>query len=92
MTAPSLGSWPRAQCPRCSRDVAVDPRPSPPHLARHDDPVEKRLAGWPLLSCSGSLRAAPTLAGDLQLTLDIPAPALRGEVQEALFPASSTRP
>ncbi|MFJ9615349.1 hypothetical protein [Streptomyces noursei] len=53
-------------------------------FARHDSLGEKPLVGWPLLSCSGSLKDAPLGHGAEQTVLFVePEPAAL--VQPVLF-------
>ncbi|RMI44446.1 hypothetical protein EBN88_05445 [Streptomyces triticirhizae] len=74
--------WPRRTCPVCARAIAIPGG----QFARHDP--EYRVPGWPLVSCTGSMRQAPPDAVQPVL-FDTPAPT--GDTpnieQWALFPA-----
>lgn len=46
-------TYPRRTCPVCKRPIAIPNG----KFARHDP--EWRAPGWPLVSCTGSMRLAP---------------------------------
>ncbi|MFJ3097917.1 hypothetical protein [Streptomyces hydrogenans] len=74
--------WPRRICVRCERQVAVMPCG---RFARHDNLVEKRTEHWGLVSCAGSLLAAPGPDDSVQLDLLEEIASLAGREPEELF-------
>lgn len=57
---------PRRTCHICRRHIAVPGG----RFARHDPPRSERIPGWPLASCTGSLRQAPPGADQPELFTD----------------------
>ncbi|MGC5562565.1 hypothetical protein ACPYPG_06935 [Streptomyces sp. FR-108] len=71
-------TYPRRTCPVCQRPIAIPNG----KFARHDP--EWRAPGWPLVSCTGSMRLAP-LGGEQPVLFDPEDQAVTLAAQLGLF-------